>query len=90
MRGAKPRADVGFVSLEGYIVARLVIETLERLGPGVTREAFLSTIRAIDELDLGGIVLRYGPQDNQGMDSVFLTEIQADGSFKAIERLSMR
>ena len=69
------------------MVGRLVIETHERVGREVTRNDFLSAITAIGELDLGGIVLSYGPQDNQGMDSVFLTEIQGDGSFRAVERL---
>ena len=31
--------------------------------------------------------LTYGPRDTQGMDDVFLTVIQPDGSFKAVERL---
>lgn len=87
LRTMRPSADFGFVSLEGYIVGRLVIETLERVGPNVTRVDFLSTIAAMRELDLGGVVLSYGPADNQGMDIVFLTEIRADGSFRAVERL---
>jgi hypothetical protein len=36
---------------------------------------------------LGGVTLSYGPDDNQGMDQVFLTVIQADGSLKPVERL---
>jgi ABC-type branched-subunit amino acid transport system substrate-binding protein len=90
LRAESPSAEFGFVSLEGYMVGRLVVETLERVGREVTRSGFLSTIAGIGELNLGGIVLSYGPQDNQGLDSVFLTEIQADGSFRAVERLGMR
>ena len=90
LRTDSPSADFGFVSLEGYMVGRLVIETLERVGRDVTRSGFLSATATIAELDLGGIVLSYGPQDNQGMDSVFLTEIQADGNFRAVDRLGMQ
>ncbi len=90
LRARRPSADFGFVSLEGYIVGRLVIETLERVGPNVTRTEFLSAIAAMRELDLGGVVLSYGPADNQGMDIVFLTEIRADGSFRAVDRLGMQ
>jgi hypothetical protein len=32
--------------------------------------------------------LSYGPDDNQGMDRVFLTVIQADGSIKPVDRLT--
>jgi ABC-type branched-subunit amino acid transport system substrate-binding protein len=77
----------GFVSLEGYMVGRLVVMALERLGEPVTRQGLLSTIEEVGEFDLGGITLTYGPDDNQGMDRVFLTVIQGDGSFEAVERL---
>jgi hypothetical protein len=45
------------------------------------------TIQKVGTFDLGGIQLHYGPKDNQGMDQVFLTVIQADGSLKAVDRL---
>lgn len=82
-----PDADPGFVSLEGYMVGRLLVEALELMGEPVTRARLLSTIREAGSFDLGGITLTYGPEDNQGMDRVFLTVIQADGSFQAVERL---
>ena len=90
LRATDPNAEFGFVSLEGYMVGRLVIETLERVGRTVSRADFLSTIRTVGDFDIGGIVLSYGPEDNQGMDRVFLTEIQADGSFKAVGRLGVK
>jgi hypothetical protein len=31
--------------------------------------------------------MTFGPQDNEGLDKVFMTVIQADGSFKAVEKL---
>jgi branched-chain amino acid transport system substrate-binding protein len=86
LRATDPSAEFGFVSLEGYMVGRLVIETLEQVGRAVSRAGFLSTIRTVGDFDIGGIVLSYGPEDNQGMDRVFLTEIQADGSFRAVNR----
>ena len=32
-------------------------------------------------------MLTYGPARNQGMDEVFFTILQADGSFKPVTRL---
>jgi branched-chain amino acid transport system substrate-binding protein len=81
-------AELGFVSLEGYLVGRLVIEALEKLGENVTREDLLSVIRETGTFNLGGVTLSYGPSDNQGMDEVFLTIIQKDGSFGAVDRLN--
>ena len=77
----------GFVSLEGYMVGRLVVQALQLLGKTVTREGLLATIKDVGTFDLDGITLEYGADDNQGMDQVFLTVIQADGSFEAVERL---
>lgn len=86
LRAANPEAEPGFVSLEGYVVGRLVAQALEKLGEPVTRRGLLSTIARVGIFDLDGIVLTYGPEDNQGMDRVFLTVIQPDGRFQAVER----
>lgn len=82
-----PDAEAGFVSLEGFLVGRLTVSVLEQLGDAVTRDGFLGKIAEIGSFDLDGIPLTYGPEDNQGMDQVFLTVIQSDGRFKAVERL---
>jgi len=79
-------AKPGFVSLEGYLVGRLVIEGLKRISGEPTREKLLDAISAAP-IDLGGIVLNYGPANNQGSDQVFFTILQADGSFKPVVRL---
>jgi len=87
LKAANPDAQIGFVSLEGYMVGRLVIEALGKVKGPVTRAGLLSTIKEVGTFDLGGITLSYGSDDTQGMDQVFLTVIQADGSFKPVDRL---
>src|SRR5215813_4034855 len=82
-----PEAKPGFVSLEGYLVGRLVIEALKRLPGEPTREALLDAITYGGAFDLDGIELTYGPTSNQGMNQVFFTVLQADGSFKPVTRL---
>lgn len=79
-----PNAKPGFGSLEGYMVGRLTVEALTIAGAGVTRESFLKAIYDTGGFDLGGAAMQFGSGDNQGMETVYLTEIQADGSFKAI------
>ncbi|MEM9138373.1 MAG: ABC transporter substrate-binding protein [Pseudomonadota bacterium] len=80
-----PNSTPNFVSLEGYIVGRLTIAALEKAGPEPTREAFLKAVRSMSAYDLGGITLDFGADDSQGLDSVFLTEITADGGFAPLE-----
>lgn len=88
MEAHNPDAEIGFVSLEGYLVGRLAIAALNEVEGEITRDAMLQALESTGSFDLGGVSLTYGPTDNQGMDEVFLTQIQADGSFKAIDRLS--
>jgi branched-chain amino acid transport system substrate-binding protein len=86
MAAADANAKLGFVSLEGYMVGRLVVEALKRVDGQPTREKLLDAIAA-GPVDLGGVVLSYGPAKNQGSDQVFFTILQADGSFKPVIRL---
>jgi branched-chain amino acid transport system substrate-binding protein len=87
LKAVDPNANPGFVSLEGYIAGRLVVEALKKLGDPVTRAGLLSTIKDVGVFDLDGVTLTYGPGDNQGLDKVYLTVIQPDESFKAVDRL---
>ncbi len=77
----------GFVSLEGYLAGRLAIASLERCGREVSRACFLDSIRRTDVIDLDEFELRYGDDDNQGSDAVFLTVIGRDGQYHPIETL---
>jgi ABC-type branched-subunit amino acid transport system substrate-binding protein len=83
---ADAHALPGFVSLEGYVVGRLVVDALKRIDGEPTREKLLDAI-AQAPFNFGGVVLRYGPTKNQGSDQVYFTILQADGSFKPVTRL---
>jgi len=87
LRASAPEAELGFVSLEGYLAGRLVVEALGRLGRPVTRAGLLATIKEMNAFDLGGLTLNYGQGDNQGLDRVFLTVIRADGTIRPVDRL---
>ncbi len=80
-------AEVGFVSLEGYMVGKLTALALSHVKGELTRESFIDAFAEVGIFDLGGVILTYGADDNQGMDDVFLTSINADGSFKALNNL---
>lgn len=82
-----PEAEPGFVSLEGYIVGRFVVDALLRAGREITRNGFLNAVTLTEPYDLGGFELEFGPIDNQGSDRVFLTEIGPDGRYRPLERL---
>ncbi len=82
-----PESVPGFVSLEGYLAGRLVIEGLRLAGRKPTREQFLKGLQEAETLDLSGFPLRYGPDDNQGSDRVYLTIIDERGEFQPLRRM---
>jgi branched-chain amino acid transport system substrate-binding protein len=87
LKAQDANAKPGFSTLEGYLVGKLAIEALKKVSGEPTRKAFLEAALG-NSFDLGGVKLTYSATDNQGSDDVFLTQIQADGSFKAIKSLS--
>ncbi|MGR3793545.1 ABC transporter substrate-binding protein [Vannielia sp. SX4] len=79
-----PAAHPGFVTLEGYLTGRVALRALEAAGPDLTRERFLAALNGLGTFDLGGLAFTYGAGDNQGLDTVFLTRITADGGFETV------
>ncbi|MFV1494867.1 ABC transporter substrate-binding protein [Phaeobacter sp. JH20_02] len=84
LKAVDAAAEPGFVTLEGYLTGRLAIHALEEAGAELTRESYLAAFAGLSEVDLGGVTMRFGPDDNQGMDDVFLTHIAKDGSFQPV------
>ena len=76
-----PRQEPGFVSLEGFMVAKFFVQALEACGKDLTREGLISAIETKGKFDLDGITLTFGPDDHQGMDDILFTKIEGD-SFK--------
>jgi ABC-type branched-subunit amino acid transport system substrate-binding protein len=76
-----------FVSLEGYLVGRLAIAALEKAGKDVTRESLIKTIKDTGKFDIGGLPMTFSAEKNEGLDKVFMTIIQEDGTFKPIEKM---
>ena len=78
-------ATHGFVSLEGYLAGRLAIAGIEACGPELDRDCFLNALKGTDVIDIDGFEIRYGDEDNQGSDDVFLTRIGPDGNYRPVE-----
>ncbi len=81
-RDYKP-LEYSFVSLEGFLNARLLTEVLERLGPDPRRDHVRKAAESIKDLDLGlgpDTLVSFGPKSHQGMDRVYFTAVE-DGQF---------
>ena len=80
------KSKPGFVSLEGYLAGRLVVEAIRRIPGEPTRDAFLDAIER-EPFDLGGMKLTFSATQNQGSNQVYFTVLQSDGFFQPVTRL---
>jgi ABC-type branched-subunit amino acid transport system substrate-binding protein len=77
----KPGRAQGFVSLEGFIAAKVFVEGLEGAGTNLTRAGFTKAIETAGPIDTGGFVLKFSPTNHNASDYVELTVIRNDGTF---------
>jgi branched-chain amino acid transport system substrate-binding protein len=82
-----PTLAPDFVSLEGYLSGRLAAAALEKAGPNPTRASLLRTINEIGRFDISGSIVTVGIRAIETPPKVFLTVIQKDGSFRAVDGL---
>jgi hypothetical protein len=77
----------GFVSLEEYLSGRLAAAALELAAPHPTRAGLSQAVHELGRFDISGSVITVGAKMRNAPPKVFLTAIQKDGSFKAVDRL---
>ena len=68
-----------FVSLEGFVNAKLITEIIRRMGDGPTRSGIEEAVFQVRDYDLGvGERVRYGPGRRQGLQRVYYTVPEGD------------
>jgi hypothetical protein len=66
-----------FVSLEGFLNAKLLVEVLKRMGPHPVRAKIAETVAGIDGFELGmGRPISFAAQRNQGSDAIYYTTVE--------------
>jgi len=81
-----PDASPNYVSLEGYINARVLTDILLKAGPDLTRKKLVETFESMTQMEVGiGKPLRYGPFDHNGLDDIYYSRLDIDGHFKVFE-----
>ena len=85
-----PTLTPDFVSLEGYLSGRLAAAALEKAGPQPTRASLLRAINDVGRFDISGSIVTVGVRMTDAPPKVFLTVIQKDGTFRAVDRLTER
>lgn len=68
-----------FVSLEGFLDAKLLVEILQRLGDQPARQGLEQAVFSIEDFDLGiGERVSFGPGRRQGLQRVYYTVVEDD------------
>jgi branched-chain amino acid transport system substrate-binding protein len=70
-----------YVSMEGFIAAKVLVEGLRRAGRDLTRERLIAALESMSAYDAGGFVVRFGPARHNGSNFVDLTMISRNGKF---------
>jgi branched-chain amino acid transport system substrate-binding protein len=78
---AEEKGEPGFGTLEGYIAAKVMVEGLRRAGRRLDREGFIKAMESIQDYDVGGFKVSYGPGKHNGSQFVDLTIISKDQKF---------
>ena len=74
-----------FVSLEGFLDAKLMTEILRRLGETQDRAGLEDAVFSVRDFDLGiGEKVSFGPARRQGLQTVYYTVVQ-DGRFVTLD-----
>jgi ABC-type branched-subunit amino acid transport system substrate-binding protein len=75
-----------YVSLEGYIAARLLIEALNRTGPQLDTERLVGTLENMHDVDLGlGFRINFSKEDHQGSHKIWATQLTEAGKYQVIK-----
>lgn len=74
-------ATVSYAAMEGFVAAKVLVEGLRRAGRNLTRESFIRAMESMRKVDLGGLLVTYGPDDHTGSEFVELTMIGKGGRF---------
>jgi ABC-type branched-subunit amino acid transport system substrate-binding protein len=71
-----------YSSIEGYVAAKVLIEGLRRAGKGATRESLINGLESIQNFDIGGLMVNYGPRSHVASRFVDLTMLTAYGNVR--------
>jgi branched-chain amino acid transport system substrate-binding protein len=71
--------SANYSSMEGFVAAKVFVEALRRAGRGASREAFINAIESMQNLQMGGFNVNFGPNLHTASKYVDLTVLTEDG-----------
>lgn len=77
--------DVDELGFEGFLAAKMLCKILAEMPDPITREDFIKTAEAQQNVDFGGIAMNFSPTNHQASNTVYLTQIGPGGYLTRIE-----
>lgn len=71
--------DFSMSGMEGYVLARMLVEGLQAAGKNPTREGLIAAYEKMRDKDLGGMKFSFSPTDHNGSSLVDITIIGKNG-----------
>ncbi len=69
-----PEDTPNFVSLEGFVNAKVLVEILKQAGPDITRKRFLEAAESLKDFDTQcDSKITFSPTDHRGIDKIYFT-----------------
>ena len=77
-RGIEPN----YSGMEGFVAAKVFSEGVRRAGRALTREGFINAVQGMQNVNLGGFPVDFGPAKHTGSKFVELTLLTEDGRIR--------
>lgn len=71
--------EFDYASMEGFIAAKAFVEGLRRAGKDLTREKLVAALETMRNVDLGGYIVNFTPENHIGSKFVEMTIINSRG-----------
>ena len=71
--------EFDYVGIEGFIAAKAFTEGLRRAGKDLTRERLVASLEGMRNVDLGGFIVNFTPENHVGSKFVEMTIINSKG-----------
>jgi len=81
-KAPKLEVPVSYAMIEGYIVARVIVEAVRRQGRNPTREGVKQALDSMGNFDLGGYQIGYRPGQRSGSRYVELSIVTSTGKIR--------
>ncbi|MBL0726535.1 ABC transporter substrate-binding protein [Piscinibacter sp. HJYY11] len=79
MKKYAPKDEVNYTNFEEFLGAKVLVEALRRAGPKPTRAKVITALESMNNFNLGGVRIGFGPKERVGSRFVEVTVISSQG-----------